>query len=116
MLIKKIDEVAAQPVEHEDAVDVSIRVIFGPADNAPTFAMRVFEVGAGGHTPSHKHSWEHEVLVLSGKVMLVTDNSEYELQAGDAVMVPPGEKHSFRNRSSDKSVSFVCLIPIEYQK
>ena len=63
MLIKKIDEVKAKAVEMEGAKDVTVRVLFGPADGAPTFAMRVFEVAGGGHTPYHEHPFEHEVNV-----------------------------------------------------
>ena len=43
MLVKKIKDVTATPVEMEGAENVKVRVLFGPEDGAPTFAMRVFE-------------------------------------------------------------------------
>ena len=63
MIIKTISDVAASPVQMEGAKNVSVRVVFGPADKAPTFAMRVFELDAGGHTPFHTHAFEHEVMI-----------------------------------------------------
>ena len=51
MLIKRITDVGAVPVEMEGAEGASVRVIFGPADEAPNFAMRVFELAKSGHTP-----------------------------------------------------------------
>ena len=74
MLIKKIKDVPAVPVEMEGARDVKVRVLFGPDDNAPTFAMRVFELDKAGHTPYHSHPFEHEVIVLNGQILAVTEN------------------------------------------
>ncbi len=46
---------------------VAGRVVIGRADGAPHFAMRVFEIGEGGHTPKHSHPWEHEMFYHSGR-------------------------------------------------
>ena len=64
MIVKKIAEVEAVPVQMEGAKDVSVQVLFGPKDAAPTFALRQFEIAVGGHTPFHKHPFEHEVVVM----------------------------------------------------
>jgi quercetin dioxygenase-like cupin family protein len=116
MLIKKISDVPLQDVNMEGARDVKVRVVFGPKDNAPTFAMRVFELAPGGHTPFHTHPFEHEAVVLDGDIAAVTENGEKPLNKGDMLLIPPDEKHQFKNRSDTHSASFMCLVPIAYQK
>ena len=116
MIIKNIDEVPLQDVNMEGAKDVKVRVLFGPADDAPTFAMRVFELAGGGHTPFHTHSFEHEAMLLDGDIAVVSEDSETPLKKGDVLLMPPDEKHQFKNLSDTKDARFMCLVPIEYQK
>jgi quercetin dioxygenase-like cupin family protein len=116
MIIKNIETVSASDVVMDGAKDVTVRVVFGPADQAPTFAMRVFELAPGGHTPLHRHPFEHQVLILDGDIALVTDAGEKPVQKGDAVLVMPDEQHRFKNRSDSKRARFMCLVPIAYQK
>ena len=116
MLVKKIKEVPAAPVEMEGAENVSVRVVFGPKDEAPTFAMRVFEFDKGGHTPYHSHPFEHEVIILDGEILAVTKKGEIRLNVGDVLMVMPDEIHQFKNISDSNSASIVCLVPVEHQK
>ncbi|MCE5184915.1 MAG: cupin domain-containing protein [Planctomycetaceae bacterium] len=116
MLIKKINDVPATQVQMEGAKDVKVRVIFGPADKAPTFAMRIFELAPGGHTPFHAHAFEHEAVILEGDIALVTDSGDKPVQKGDMVLVMPDEKHQFKNRSTNAAARFMCLVPVVYQK
>lgn len=116
MLIKKINDVPAQDVNMEGAKDVKVRVLLGPKDNAPTFAMRLFELAPGGHTPFHTHPYEHEVIVLEGDVVAVTETGENPVSQGNVLLVVPDEKHQFQNRSDTKIAKMICLIPVEYQK
>ena len=116
MLVKRIKDVSVRPVDMDGAKNVKVRVLFGPEDKAPTFAMRVFEFDKGGHTPYHAHPFEHEVIVLDGEIIAVTEKGDIPLNVGNVLMVNPGEKHQFKNSSDIKSASFVCLIPVGYQK
>lgn len=116
MLIKNIESVFAAKVEMEGAQGASVRVIFGPADNAPTFAMRVFDLAPAGHTPFHTHNFEHEAVILEGDIALVTEQGEKPVKKGDMVLVMPNEKHQFKNRSTTTTARFMCLVPIAYQK
>lgn len=115
MIIKSIEDVAAEPVQMEGAKDVKVRVIFGPKEKAPTFAMRIFEVGPGGHTPYHQHPFEHEVLVLAGEVAVVREDGPVPLKVHDALLIAANEVHQFRNLSAVLPARFLCLVPIEYQ-
>jgi len=62
MKIVDYKEVNAEAVDFEDVKDVKVRWLISDKDNAPNFAMRLFEVGPGGYSPLHTHSWEHEYL------------------------------------------------------
>ena len=115
IIVKKIEDVPAVPVEMEGAKDVTVRVLFGPKDSAPTFAMRLFEMAPGGHTPFHVHPFEHEVIVMGGEIAMVAEEGETAMTVGDVVIVPPDEKHQFRNMSTEQPAKMICLVPIEYQ-
>ncbi|MBC8379185.1 MAG: cupin domain-containing protein [Planctomycetes bacterium] len=116
MIIKKINDVPTQDVNMEGAKDVKVRVVLGPADGAPTFAMRVFELAPAGHTPFHTHPFEHEAIILDGDIAAVTENGEIPLDKGDVLLIAPDEKHQFKNRSDIQPASFMCLVPVAYQK
>ncbi len=115
MIIKAMQDVPAQPVTMDGAKDVTVRVLIGPQDNAPTMAMRLFEVAPRGHTPFHMHPFEHEVIVLDGEIAVVTEERTVPLQKGDVLLVEPNEQHQFKNQSDKTSAQFICLVPIAYQ-
>jgi quercetin dioxygenase-like cupin family protein len=116
MQIKTISKVQAAAVQMDGAKNVSVKVVFGPADCAPTFAMRVFEMAGGGHTPFHTHPFEHEVMILSGDIAVVTEKGPTPVKVGDCILVQPNEQHQFKNLSDTLTASFMCLVPIAYQK
>jgi quercetin dioxygenase-like cupin family protein len=116
MIIKNMQQVAAQPVAMEGAKDVTVRVLIGPKDEAPTFAMRLFELAPGGHTPYHDHDFEHEVIILEGDIAVVTAYGPKTLQKNDVLLVAPNEQHQFKNLSVNAPARFICLVPIAYQK
>jgi len=104
------EQVEIQPVDMEGANGCRVRWLIGEADGAPNFAMRQFEVVAGGHTPRHAHPYEHEVFVLEGEGVVCEGDVEHPLRQGDVVFVEPDEIHQFRN-TSDAPMKFLCLIP-----
>ena len=112
MQIKVAEEVQAGAVEMEGAAGVTMRMLIGPADGAPRFNMRMFDVAPGGHTPSHTHAWEHEVYVLSGQGRVHTPDGDVEIAAGRCLLVPPGERHQFVNTGGGV-LRFLCLVPRE---
>ena len=112
--IKTIADLPVRTINAEGARDCSARIIFGPRDHAPTFALREFTLAPQGHTPYHQHSWEHEVVLLDHPLTLVSDTGDTTLLPGQAVLVPPGEMHRFRN-DNPHPVRFLCLVPVEHQ-
>ena len=89
---------------------VAGRVAIGKADGAINFCMRVFEIGAGGHTPMHSHPWEHEMFYHSGQGEVFCEGKWTPVEAGSVVFVPPGEAHQVRNTGTQPLV-LVCLVP-----
>ena len=108
--VKVAGAVEARCVKVEGASDVTMRMLIGPDDEAPTFNMRLFEVAVGGHTPFHTHAWEHEVYVLAGEGLLRTTDGDVALSAGECVFVPGGEPHQFLN-PGQATLRFLCLVP-----
>ena len=78
---------------------------------APNYCMRVFDIEPGSSTPSHEHAWEHEVYVLTGKGVAVSETGETPIAKDSCVFVPPNEHHCFINNGSE-ILRIICVIPI----
>jgi len=109
MVIKEFREVTPEPVEGSPGT--TIRWVIDQKDGAPRFALRVFELEPGASTPFHSHWWEHEVFVLAGEGVVRGEGGESPLRAGNAVFVPPDEKHQFVN-TGQEVFRFICIVPI----
>jgi quercetin dioxygenase-like cupin family protein len=110
MKIKPIGEHEQKSVQMEGAAGAKMRMLVGPLDGALNFHMRHFEVEPGGHTPHHKHDYEHEIVVLRGSGVALSEQGERPCRTGDVIFVPANEMHQFRN-TSDAPLEFICLIP-----
>lgn len=94
----------------EDTSKLTIRWLIAKETGAERFAMRLFEMEPDGHSPFHNHPWEHEIFILEGEGVAFDGTKEKEIKAGDAIFIPPNEKHQLRNNSK-KTLKFLCLIP-----
>jgi quercetin dioxygenase-like cupin family protein len=108
--VEKALNIAAKKVEIEGAANATIRILISKADCADKFAMRMFEIQPGGHTPLHSHKHEHEVFVLDGEGVFVCEGKEHRIAAEYVVFVPGGEEHQFLN-TGDSVLRFLCLVP-----
>ncbi|HOJ88005.1 MAG TPA: cupin domain-containing protein [Pseudothermotoga sp.] len=99
-------------VEPESFFDGKVlkRVLIGPRDNSPNFAMRLFTLRPGASTPYHSHDWEHEVFIIDGKVNIKSKDGEVTAEKGTFVFVQPNEEHQFVN-VGDKFAHFICIVP-----
>jgi len=112
MKLAHFTQVELQPVNVEGASGTFIRWLIAEKDGAPNFALRMFEVEPGGHTPYHKHAWEHEVYCLEGDGILVFEGNEYPFKAHDSMFIDPDKMHQFKNAGKTK-MKFLCIIPHE---
>lgn len=115
-VIKRITEVAAVDVSNgKDTVGVTKRLLLGPKDGAPTFAVRLFSLAPGGHTPAHAHPYEHGVLVLQGEGEVLSETGASPIGPGTVVLVRPHEFHGFRNTGQEK-LEFLCIVPVDVER
>ena len=99
-------------IEGQEVVPgVLMRVAAGPAEGAPTFVMRVFEIQPGSAIPAHNHPWEHELFVVSGRGTFISGNSKTPIEEGDTIMVLPDEPHNFVNTGED-ILRIICVVPL----
>lgn len=104
----------AHHVHDEGAEGAHIRwVIDEEPDGAPTYRLRVIEVGVGGHTPHHDHWFEHENYVISGEGEVQIGDEVHQVKAGDVIFVPPHVTHQYRN-TGDEPLKFLCGIPSDW--
>lgn len=112
MKVVHYTDVLLEEVNVEGSKGCEIRWLISQKDTAPNFAMRMFEVAPGGFTPYHTHNWEHEVYVLEGEGVFVTEEKEYPFKKDDVIYADPGMKHQFRN-AGNSVLKFLCLVPHE---
>jgi len=112
MKLAHFSQIELQPVKVEGAAGTKIRWLIAEKDGAPNFAMRMFEVDPEGHTPYHKHAWEHEVFCLEGEGFLVFEGNEYPFKANDSMYIDPDKMHQFKNTGKG-TLKFLCIIPHE---
>jgi quercetin dioxygenase-like cupin family protein len=76
------------------------------------FALRLYTIQKGGHTPLDEHQHEHQVYVLKGEGLLReskdADSSLKTLKAGDAIFIPSYAIHQFSNLRDEPFV-FLCV-------
>ena len=111
-LIRNVDNVKLGPIDMEGADGIEMAMMVGRADGAPNFSMRQFRVKPGGHSPQHRHDYEHEVYILGGAGTVLLQGSRHPIKAGDVVYVPADEEHQFQaSAEAPEGLRFLCLVP-----
>lgn len=110
MKVNHHTDIELKPVEMEGAANTSVRQLIGANVSAANFAMRMFEIDPGGHTPRHQHNYEHEIYVLQGEGVVFEGDAQHHLKPGDVVYVHPNDVHQFRNTGAEQ-LKMLCLIP-----
>ena len=100
-------------------------VLVGLDDGGGNLAIRRFELEPGAEVPRHTNEIEHEQYVLKGEYVVgigeapegprtggeaASGGEEYTIGAGDAVHVPAGAVHWYRN-PGDEPGAFLCAVP-----
>jgi quercetin dioxygenase-like cupin family protein len=83
---------------------------------ARAITLRLVEIplpapGEALRGPHHHSDFEECIYVLAGQGTTYADSGTYELKAGDALLVPPGEKHVTRNTGNQPLV-LLCFFPV----
>jgi quercetin dioxygenase-like cupin family protein len=105
-------DVPAERSSLEGTRGTTVRWLIAGRDGAPHYAMRLFEIEPGGSIPVHTHEdTEHEIFIVEGEAICDDGKHEISVKPGDALLVLPGDAHSFRNISK-RPFRFICVIPI----
>ena len=102
-------DVEAKDAE-EGASKLTVRWLITKKMGAENFAMRLLEMIAGGYSPFHSHPWEHEVFILEGEGLAISEEGQKKFRAGDVIFIPQNSKHQLKN-DGEKTVRFLCLVP-----
>jgi quercetin dioxygenase-like cupin family protein len=101
--------IGQQAYQSSEVIGVSVRWLIGPAEGAPNFAVRYFEIAPGECTSLDRHEHDHGVVVLRGRGEVLLGDEVSEVSFGDAVYVSPNEAHQFRC-TGDAPLGFLCVI------
>lgn len=75
--------------------------------------LHVWELASGASEGNHIHqgadSLEETYYFLQGRGVMWIEGEEVPIQAGDAILVPPGVDHGFRN-TGDEPLRLVLLF------
>lgn len=115
MYIARLRDVEKTVPLMEGAKNVYKQIPLSKKEGVPTFSLRVFTIKPGGHTPFHKHPFEHMNYVISGKGILVTEDRESEMNEGDFALILPDEKHQFKSALGNQDFVFICAVPKQYE-
>jgi len=107
-VIKRREDIEYESVDAADGL--SKGVLLSEGDGAPHFAMRRFTIDPGAEVPKHTNAVEHEQYVLEGEYVVGIDGEERTVSAGDALLIPAGVVHWYRNESDDPG-AFICAVP-----
>lgn len=109
-------------IEYEsvDAADgLTKGVLIGEVQGAPNFALRRFTLDPGAEVPRHTNEVEHVQYVLAGEYVVGIegtdgdadlDDGEHRVGAGDALLIPGGTVHWYRNDGGEQG-AFLCAVP-----
>ena len=111
-MVGRVAEVEGMPLSGEGIEKVVKRLLVGPADGWQGWAMRLFELQPGGHTPRHQHPWPHINFVTQGIGTLHLDGVDHAVDAGSFAYVPAGSTHQFSNAGAG-TFAFLCIVPAE---
>lgn len=109
-----------QIVRSGDARDLDLpgrrsKEIVSARTGSEAVTLRLVEIpvpqpGESPREPHRHRSVEECMYVLSGRGETCTESGEYPVQAGDTILVPPGELHVTRN-TGDTPLRLLCFFP-----
>ncbi len=107
-VVKRSDDVTYEDVDAAEGMRKG--VLLDESDGAPNFALRRFTLAPGASVPEHTNEVEHEQYVLEGEYVVGVGDEEYEVSAGDSLLIPAGTVHWYRNEG-DAEGAFLCAVP-----
>jgi quercetin dioxygenase-like cupin family protein len=88
MIVSHLRDVKGVNVEGTQVRNAVKKVLISPAEGWEGYVMRSFELGEGGYTPRHSHSWPHINYIIKGWGTLHVDGQDYSIEEGSFAYVP----------------------------
>jgi quercetin dioxygenase-like cupin family protein len=107
-LVRRAGDIEYEPIDAANGLRKG--VLIGEDHGAPNLAIRRFTLAPGGEVPEHTNEIEHEQYVLSGEYIVGIEDEEYTVSAGDALHIPAGAVHWYRNEGGEEG-AFICAVP-----
>jgi len=112
IFLVNVADVRAEDMEKKGAEKVQVQYLIDERHGSERFALRLYTVQNGGHTPLDKHEYEHQVHVISGRGLLKQSEepnaTPRELKPGDTIFIPSNAVHQFSNEHNEPFV-FLCV-------
>ncbi len=95
---------------------ISREIVSGEAGPSLACTLRIVEIPAprAGEAQRGRHCHDgHEecIYVLSGRGTTRSGEASHAVEAGDTILIPPGEMHVTRNTGSEPLV-LLCFFPV----
>jgi mannose-6-phosphate isomerase-like protein (cupin superfamily) len=71
------------------------------------------QASTGEQPESHEHS-QQILLLIEGELLAEVDGKRQDLNAGDALIIPPKVRHKFTNKGKTPALTFNVYCPPEY--
>lgn len=93
----------------------SLEIVSGEA-GSQAVTLRLVEIpaqqpGEAKRGPHHHDDFEECIYVLSGEGCTESASGDHPLQAGDTILIPPGEPHVTRN-TGNVPLMLLCFFPV----
>ena len=107
MIITKIRD---YPARLGDAGGESVKELLGlQAGGATSHSLAIVTIQSGKSSAPHFHKISDEsYLILSGIASMRIEQAQFELQAGEAVLIEPMEVHQISNHR-DEALTFLAV-------
>ena len=90
----------------------TVRELVQTGDGARNLSLAEATVPAGGETIEHLHRTSEEIYnVVSGAGRMRLGEDEFEIAAGDAILIPPGTRHKLWNQGAEPLVLLCACAP-----
>jgi quercetin dioxygenase-like cupin family protein len=90
--------------------------VSGQIGNSATMTLGKCILKPGHHNPRHHHPNCEEVLqVIQGRIVHSLNDAEFEMGAGDTIVIPPNIIHNARNIGSEDAILTIVFSSSERQ-
>ena len=93
MKVIKTNQVAREPSENPLFTGPVTRQEFVGTELSKKFSIRQVNFGRGVRNKFHSHTIEQILIITEGKGIVATDKEEIDVEPGDVIFFPAGEKH-----------------------